>query len=370
MKKLLCIIFILFLSSISTFASEDIILDANVQETTLTDKIHEILTSEVEDTNRSFYLFEDILTKKFETGPVETMNLFGYYRGYVEMDLSEGGDSEYESNAVQVGLKGKFRGSETFYETRFRFNPVSEYSFLQCLPVENYIANKSIPHHTIFLGNMRTPTGYEGGATNTVLPFLARSQIARNFGNTRKVGLKVKGNYDLIEYDIGGYSSETYFKSFFPGTEFSGWLTLKPLGKTDGKYGKLNLAGGVTAGRYNTDYTVSGLYASYEYKKFMANFEYAYADGYNGAHKVSTNKAEGFYSTLSYKITPKLHLLGRYDQYIPNKAVQNNTNREYSAGLSYFVKGQALKVMLNYVFCQNDAKKDSHRIMLGTQILL
>ena len=202
------------------------------------------------------------------------------------------------------------------------------------------------------------------------MPFVARAQIARNFGNSRKVGLRIKGNYDLVEYDIGGYSSDTYFRNFFPGTEFSGWLTLKPLGKTDGRYGKLKLGGGLSAGRNNISYAVSGVYAGYEYKNFFADFEYSYADGYNGAKRISSNQAEGFYSTIGYKITPKLQFVTRYDQFIPDRNKSNDIRREYSAGVNYFIKGQALKIMLNYVFCQNDLFKDSHRIILGTQLIL
>ena len=48
-------------------------------------------------------------------------------------------------------------------------------------------------------------------------------------------------------------------------------------------------------------------------KNFMANFEYAYADGYNGARTISSNKAEGFYTTAGYKITPRIQVLARYD---------------------------------------------------------
>ena len=142
------------------------------------------------------------------------------------------------------------------------------------------------------------------------------------------------------------------------------------MGKTDGKWGHLKLGGGLTAARNGTDYTVSGVYAGYEYKNFMANFEYAYANGYNGNRQISTNKAEGFYTTVGYKLTPKLQAVARYDQYLPNKDIAKDIRREYSAGLNYFIKGQALKIMLNYVFCQNDIQKISHRIILGTQILL
>ena len=376
--------FLLFFQS-SCYAIEEVLLEVDDNATpsqnvnkvfeedgeyTLYERIQDIKAKEVKNTDSSAYLLDGILTKKFETGIFETMHLFGYYRGAADIDVSEGGDTLYDFSAIQAGINGKFRGGQNFYEARFRFDHQDGYSFMQALPIDIYIANASIPHHTIILGNTRTPTGYEGSRSDTIIPFVARAQISRNFGNTRKLGLRVKGNYDLLEYDIGGYSSDTYFRSFFPGTEFSGWLTLKPLGKTNGKWGKLNLGGGVTTGENNTSYTVSGLYAGYEYKNFMANFEYAYADGYNGARTISTNKAEGFYSTVGYKITPKLQLLARYDQYTPDKNFQDDIRREYSAGINYFIKGQALKLMLNYVFCQNDLFEDSHRIILGTQVIL
>ena len=66
----------------------------------------------------------------------------------------------------------------------------------------------------------------------------------------------------------------------------------------------------------------------------------------------------------------KLQILGRYDQYKPDKDKSDETKKEYTAGINYFIKGQAIKLMLNYVFCQNDTSKDSHRIILGTQLLL
>ena len=101
----------------------------------------------------------------------------------------------------------------------------------------------------------------------------------------------------------------------------------------------------------------------------MTNFEYAIADGYNGTY-ISTDKATGFYTTIQYRLTQKLHILARYDQFDPNRDVANNLRREYSAGITYFIKGQALRLILNYVFCDNEDTEDSHRIILGTQILL
>lgn len=384
MKYFFYLFIILIFTQTSVFAIEEVILDiddnnlpdviqkesADDNKYTLYEKIQNIKSREITATNSSSYLLDEILTKKFDAGIVENVHFFGYYRAALDTDISADGDSVYDFNAIHAGINGKFRGSKNFYEIRLRFDPLDGYSYLQTLPSDIYIANTSIPHHTVILGNTRTPTGYEGGRSDSIIPLVARAQISRNFGNVRKVGLRIKGNYDLVEYDLGGYSSDTYFMSFFPGAEFAGWVNLKPLGKTNGKYGKVTLGGGITTGHNGTDYFVSGLYAGYEYKNFMANFEYAAANGYNGVRTISTNHAEGFYSTIGYKITPKLQLLARYDHFVPNKQIADDIRREYSAGVNYFIKGQALKLMLNYVFCQNDLIEDSHRLILGTQIML
>ena len=338
---------------------------------TLQEKINEIRAKEITNTFKSHYLLEDILTKKIESTPIDTVHLFAYYRGNLQMNFYPNDkDLGYDYNDIDFGVNGKFKDGKTFYEARLRVVPQDNYNFLQYLPSDLYIATTAIPNHTIIVGNTRTPTGYEGAKSSTILPLVARSQISRNFGNTRQVGVRVKGNYSLVEYDFGGFSSDTYFRKFMPGAEFAGWVTLKPLGKTNGKYGGLKIGSGITAGENDASYFVSGAYASYEYKRFYANFEWAKANGYNGARGLFTNKAEGFYTTLGYKITPKLQFVTRYDQFKPNLLVSNDIRREYSTGFNYFMKGQALKLMLNYVFCQNDLLEDSHRIVVGTQIIL
>ena len=152
---------------------------------------------------------------------------------------------------------------------------------MQHLFQDLYIDTKRIPHHRILVGNSRPGVGYEGAGSAYTLPFAARSQISRNFGTIRKLGVRVMGNYSLLDYDIGGYSSGTNFSSFFPGIEFDGWVNFKPLGKTNEKYGKLTLGGGITAGQRDSEsFNVVGAYIGYRYKRFWTKAEFANADGY------------------------------------------------------------------------------------------
>lgn len=344
------------------------------QEKTLREKLNDIYSLEVTQLDKNNYLLTDILTKHFENGKiVESIHPFAGYNGSLLFNFNEPDSfkTNYGFNSVNAGFDGKFKDGYSDFRLLFAISPLSSRNMLRNAFSDVYIGTNRIPNHRIQIGYQRPGNGIESKASSYQLPFIYRSQIARNFGTVRKLGARVIGDYDLIEYDIGGYSSDTYMKSFFPGTEFDGWINIKPLGKTDGKYGKLKLGGGLQYGKRNTDYTVTGAYASYEYKRFKANFEWANASGYNGYSGDVVNKhAGGFYTTIKYRATNKLEILARYDEFDQDKSVKHNNKREYSLGLNYYIKGPGLKLILDYVFCQNDSAKDSHRIMLGTQILL
>ena len=329
-----------------------------------------IYKKKLERTSIPSFLLKDELTFKYKKGIIDKVQFYGAYQGNMGFDFSGSDyDTDYGFGFMEAGVVGDFKDKNTDFKLQFNFKKGENRTYLQGLVTDAYIMNTRIPHHKIIIGNSRNQVGFEGGMGSYVLPFAMRSQISRTFGNTRALGVRVVGDYDLVDYSVALNSSDRFFKEFFPGAEFTGWVNFKPLGKTDGKYGTLVLGGGLNAGHNDTNYTVGGAYASYRYKKFMTNFEYAIADGYNGTY-ISTDKATGFYTTIQYRLTQKLHILARYDQFDPNRDVANNLRREYSAGINYFIKGQALRLILNYVFCDNEDTEDSHRIILGTQILL
>ena len=348
------------------------------QEKSLKEKLQDVYHLEVYKYDKPTYLLQDVLTHKFDEDSVwDRTQFWAGYNGDIGLQFNEGGmhrehtTNHYDINTINVGYDGFLKNNNGDFRIMFNFSPLSERNWVENLFADMYIATNKIPHHRILIGNSRPPVGLEGAYGPFVLPFLARSQISRNFGTVRKLGAKVAGTYSLMDYDFGVYSSDTYFQEFFPGAEFIGRVDLKPLGKTDGKYGKLLVGGSMDAGHRDNNFCVVGAHVQYEYKRFMANFEWAQANGYNGTAGYSTDKhASGFYATVAYMLTKKLQILARYDEFDPNREIANNNKREYSVGLNYFVKGQGLKFILNYVFCQNDAAKDSHRIMLGTQLLI
>jgi len=357
-------------SEFSFFNTFDLDKDDNnkIDENTLLGKI---IARDIIRTDVPSYLLNKELSFRPEKGPISKIQYYGAYNGSLNMSWNNGDyDTEYGYNVIQLGAVGKFRGTNTDFKVVVNPRGVHGRNYMQNFVADAYIVNNSIPHHKVLIGYSRNQVGKEGGSGSYTLPFIMRSQISRNFGSTRALGVRLIGSYDLVDYNLAFNSSDRYFRKWFAGPEFTGWVDFKPLGKTDGRYGKLILGGGLNAGKNgHTDYTVGSAYLGYKYKKLWSSFEYAIADGYNGSYVVD-KKATGFYGTVGYKIHPRLQLIGRFDQFDPNRNISGDLKREYSAGINWFIKGQALRLILNYIYCQNQNTSDSHRLMLGTQVLL
>lgn len=335
-------------------------------------KLNEALHGEVSATSTKG-LLEDTMKMTFENGPIESISPWFDYNGCFQ-NVWAGDNYQntlYGINYSDVGFNGKFRDDKTVF--RIMVSPVRYIegnTYFQSFFADNYVIRNLDKHNKILIGNTWVPNGIESKESPFTIPFFARSQISRTYGTSRTIGVKLMGDYDLFEYHIGGYSAARYFKDFFPGPEFAGLVSLKPLGKTNGKYGKLTMGGSMDAGNADSHFFVGGAHLIYEYKRLKASFEYATADGSNGSTGFSTNPSEGFYGTLAYRITPRLQALIRYDQFDANKNKANDRRTEYTAGINYFVKGQALKLMLNYVYYAAENGTYGCRIMTGTQIIL
>lgn len=269
---------------------------------------------------------------------------------------------------THLWVTGKALNENTDF--KIMFNPlrdVAGYDGFKTIFSDVYIQTKTSEKTKVLIGQSRTPIGIDGSLGQYELPFVHRSQIARNFSNIRALGVKHTGSFDYVDYNVGVYDSTRFMQNLAQGTEFTGWVNVKPLAKHE-KYGKLVAGGGVNTGKRYNSYTVLGGYLGYEYKKFSANFEYSHADGSNGTYN-STKKAEGYYGTVGYFVHPKVQILGRYDFFDPNRDISKNNSKEYTLGMNYYIKGEKLKLVANYIFHQNDMTADSNKFLLMTQIL-
>ena len=324
------------------------------------------------DLNSTRGMLHDQLRVDIPKGPVKDanlqVNLLGTFSDTID---SKNSNFKFRMQTINVGLNGKFRSEKEGYNLLFDLTPTNQ-NFFHHLVLDAWVETKRIPHNTLMFGTSRPTVGYEGGQSPYLIPFLTRSQTARNFGNIRKTGIRLKGDYKYMDYDLGGYSSDTWYSEFFPGVEADLWVNFKPLAKGEGKWGNLNVGGGIQTGsRNSTDFLLEMAALRYEYKKFWMRAEWANADGSNGASGLTEKRRWGYNFTLAYRLTKKLEFLLRYDDFDPDKMKPKNNQREYTAGINYFILGQTARLILNYVLCQNTQNSTySHKIMVGTQFLL
>lgn len=332
--------------------------------------VGKILKTKITRTDIPSFLLKDELTFDFNKSPIKEIEFFAGHRGSISSIFKPHNYSTvYDDLTTEFGFLGKSRNEKIDF--RFSILPVVKHgNYLDNLWGDIYIVDNHIKHHKILIGRSRGQVGIEGGGSTYTLPFVNRSQIARNFGNLRTTAVKVIGNYEYADYSFSFGSSGRHLTDGMPGADFIGWVNIKPFGSKDGKLGRLTIGGGLNSGHNRFNYNVGTAYIGYKHKQLWTNFEASIADGYNGGAKLSSNKASGFAYTLGWKIKPYLQLIGRIDNFDPDRSVSHNCITEYSAGINWFLKGQALRLVLNYVYSKNQNTHDSHKIILATQVLL
>lgn len=381
MKKIIFLISLIFLSISPLQAIEEdfkpIILEPNEyapkeEISPYTKKALRAIIEKDYDLNSSQGMFKEQLSAEFNKGIIKNTTFHAHMIHTLGETISkEDSDLNYDSALINVGLSGKFRSEKEKYNFLFDLTPGIYEDFSHRFLLDASIETTRIKNNTISFGTSRPQLGYEGGMSSKLTPFLARSQTARNFSNARKTGVKIDGKYKWADYEIGGFSSDTRFHEFMPGVEGNLWVDFKPLANIEEKYGKMYIGGGISGGERNsTNFSVASGAIRYYREKFWAIAEYQHADGSNGASGLTDKKGWGYNLTLAYRLTKKLELLLRYDDFDKDKSIKNNNTREYTLGANWYILGQSARIILNYIFCENEAKHDSHKILLGTQLIL
>lgn len=339
------------------------------------ENINEALHGEVSSMNDMSRkgLLAKKLTFKPEGGILDSLYVFTGFRGSLWGDYA-GDDYKntlYKIETLSTTFEGKFKDKKTSFRSMFFFQPSKEgHTFFNDFLGDQYIMHSLSKTDQVLAGYARNTYDIEGSMSPWVLPFMARTQNAKVYNNVRALQVKAQGNHKLYNYSAALGSSGRYFMDWFPGAEFVGSFAVKPLGLTDGRYGKLLAGGGLNAGNAEGRYTVGTAYLDYEYKRWNATVEYGSADGSNGSTGYTAKQSEGFNGTIAYRLTPKLQILARYDQFDPSKSKKNDIRREYTAGLNYFIKEQALRLILDYTVYSIETGLYGSRILLGTQILI
>lgn len=379
LSKIVLILLCLFLFPASNLAIEEdgeVIPDVKKGEVlkdkiiTLDETIDGDTTTDVEfddDDNLDFRLFtEKTFAKKksvrFDNSFIDEISGELRFQGITSFEEKRGNLNTTFPFDINAVAESKFGSKKYRFFTEYAFtrntDDIGNAFFGKFSNL--YIERNFSKNHKMRVGVSRSPIGLEGSMSSFALPFAQRAQISREFGDAISTGISFIGNKGALEYNMGGYTSTRFTQGFKDGAEFIGRIGVKPFYKQEGSYFKnLKLYAGADVGHRGENYGVYSAALTYEYKKFLMNFEYAYADGSNGDY-FDPRKRQGFFATAGYNITPKLQLLARYDYFDRNLDESKNINHEYSVGINYFVFKQRLKFALNYVF-SNDEKTNTNK---------
>ncbi len=233
-----------------------------------------------------------------------------------------------------------------------------------------YISHNITPNQTILIGQgNRVPINYDGSRNTMQTETVLKSQTGRTFANSFSTGIRNIASYKYIDYDIGIYDSTRYMKDFGNGIDFTGFAIIKPFINQESElYKNIKIGTGYAIGKNHINYHTYTAFASYDYKKFHVKAEYSNADGYNGI-TISRNKADGFYSLISYELTPKLEVLFKYDYFTPNKNISSKYSQEYTAGLTYKIF-KNFKFIINYVCKINSSSPNSNMILFAARFII
>lgn len=319
-------------------------------------------------------LFGRSFEKKFETGIFKDVKLIGGNNLiYTALNTGTRGTLNTATNEVFLfGLQGHIRDK---HNTMFNVTYVPtlsangfhkrQYNRL----FEYYLRRNVGEHHTVTVGQQRTPNLVDGSRSIFCLPIGRRSMIGSTFSNITAIGAQVQGNFDKVDYRAGVFDTGRFLvHSFESAPEYAGLVSFKPIKNTE-KYGKLKVGGSVNAGKREYSYNVMGAHLSYDYKRWHFDSEYAYANGYS-ARSISNKKADGYHLTMIYDVNPKIQAFCRVDTLNSNRAVSNKVATEYTAGMHYFLKGPNARLTLSYIHANYEWQRSSNRLFTMLELLV
>lgn len=370
-KRIIILLTCFVFSASNVFAVEEILLEKenNKRGIEYFSDVYYGKIEENQDVSPILKLFsQDGL--KFENSKINSIKLGFFYQGKLDFTKVPNYHTSKVFDVTDFEPKFNMKFNENKSEFNFVINCFRDVenhsnSFTQKISELNFTQILNENQKIIIGQSARLPVTYNGSLSVFDLETVSRSQIGRFFGDDRGMGIRNIGNYKYAQYDIGVYDSTRYMRHFGKGSDFAGSIYFKPLENYSNKTGDLKLGGSFNLGKYYNSYNVFSVFGGYDYKKFHIKAEYANADGYNGV-KYSQNKANGFYTFVSYDLTPKISVIGRYDFFDKNKKVSHSNVLEYTSGITY-KPYKNLHFLINYTRRCEDKKADSNIFMFATR---
>lgn len=258
---------------------------------------------------------------------------------------------------TRLNLAGSFAEDVSFkLEADFGNNSIATKTGLSGQLTDAYVNWSGKPWLGLRLGQFKTPFGYEQLAADTKILTIERSLPNDRLTLGRQVGFMAFG--DLVEKRLS-YSVGTYNGT---GTNLSSNDNKKYLwvgrlngvvfdGKVDGRKTRLSLGadyfttkdkGTFNGQRFGTSIDAQLVHGPAEIQaEWFQNNQHPLT----GAHTT----ADGWAVLGAYNVTKQWQGVVRYENYDSNKSTANTTTDVWTFGINYLLKGDDLKLSLDYL---------------------
>lgn len=220
---------------------------------------------------------------------------------------------------------------------------------------EAYISLGHFKRANINIGQFKIPVSQEGlqssAALDTVERALFLTDRARGggLGNVRDIGIMAYGPLNSqVDYQFGIFNGLGEIQNDVDQNEqkaFAGRIVFKPAFVKGLQIGG---SGAFTAGPDSSAVQRNRLGAELVYDRGKIRAKSEFMTGADGpVHR------RGFYSHIGYRFYPKIEGIFRFDMFDPDIRRENSpatvTERDFIAGINYFIKDNNFKLQLNYI---------------------
>jgi len=310
-------------------------------------------------------------------------------------------DSRFETDndrfllrRARLNVSGEF--AEHFawkLEGEFGNGNLRENASYRAYALDAYLQWQRYDYANIRVGQFKTPFSREYQISASKLLFAERSLPTDMFSASRNIGAAVKGDVlsERLSYTVGVFNGNGQNNGFNDNEKFmyagriSGIPWKGKIGEMESQWtvgtsaysskdDAVSVRGfGFTGNTFAGDRRVWEVDTSFEFGRFEVAAEY-FRGHYSTADSIPAQEfnADGYYLTLAAYVLPKkLQAAIQYASFDPNLSVAGNTTDEWVFGLNYFIKGNDLKLMLNYHLGNNANSTDGNqgRLICRAQLM-
>lgn len=339
-------------------------------------------------------------------GKESKITLGGFVQGQAEFggvpDARFAGiEDRFLLRRARVNVAGSFLENFDFkLEADFGANSLGEKTGYSAQFTDAFVNWNRYDAFNLKFGQFKSPFGYEQLVSDTKLLTVERSLSNDRITDGRQIGFGAAGDFakKRFGYSAGVFNGTSVNNSFNDNDAFmlAGRVYGVPfagkLGKQDARW-SIGLNGlssedkGITKSGFGFDSTPAsaaadnlfvgdrtslGVDSQFTWGRFGLEGEYLRAQ-FQADNNLPTGTldAEGWYVMGTYFIVPKKwQALMKYESFDPNVDVDGNTSRIFTFGLTYFLKGDDLKLMANYLYGKTGSGADYEgRLLTRVQLV-